>query len=135
MFADKFPPPPYMEPGSKGKAVNPVLKFLDDWAQRNKKGPTGIKLDDEYGPTGVRWMKEYQKAHGLDTDGGCGPKTRAQMKKDGFDFNKELSQTGESITMFAQPGGHSALYWGPGISYTDERGSAETYMRRAYHGN
>ena len=92
-------PPMYLEEGSEGMIVNHLLKHLDTWAEMTGRGPTGIVLDRQFGPTGVRWLKEYQKANGLEVDGGCGPETRRKLLENGFDF-RGLARAVNGVDMY-----------------------------------
>jgi hypothetical protein len=134
MVDTRFDPPLYMERGSYGPVVDKVLGFLKDWAEKQSLGPTGIVCDMDYGNTGVEWMKKYQKHNSLEDDGGCGPKTREQMLKDGFDFVQEAKSCGEPLTSFAQPGG-ATLFWCARIVPEKEMIDARANSRRAWHGN
>ncbi|OHA19813.1 MAG: hypothetical protein A3C08_01815 [Candidatus Taylorbacteria bacterium RIFCSPHIGHO2_02_FULL_47_18] len=127
-------PPPFLENGSTGKVVNNLLIFLKDWAQKNNKGDDGIEIDGVLGPTGIKWLQEYQKANGLIADGGCGPETRKTMKKrDGFDFDQAATLV-DSISEYIQPNGDK-LYWVAGIEETTDREVAERRFWRSRRGN
>ncbi len=127
-------PPMYLEKGSLGSIVDKLLAFLDRWAKKEDKGETGIVLDGEFGDTGVRWLKEYQKVRGLEPDGGCGPETRKTMlTKDGFDFVKAAALC-EDISEYVQSDG-TTLYWAIGIMATPNKEEAMYRFYKSRHGN
>ena len=133
----KFAPPPYLQPGSEGPAVNVLLKFLVGWAAENGQTSTGIELDGEYGTVGIGWMGIYQASHDIDPDGACGPESRRTMQEcDGFDFEQTLMDRGEElgITKFVQLDG-TDLYWGPGIEPQEDEQAARSFFYKAWHGN
>lgn len=129
----RFPPPPYMEEGSRGKAVDLLLQFLKDWAAKTNRDASAIVLDQHFGKTGVSWLKTFQVVTGLDPDGGFGPKTRAKAKEFGFDFEEEVQKL-DSINHFVQPGGE-VLYWSSAIAATPDHAGATNRHRQAWHGN
>ena len=61
--------------GSKGEDVKWVQYELNQWK-------ASLKVDGIAGDETVKWIKKYQKAHGLKVDGECGPKTIAKLKND-----------------------------------------------------
>lgn len=126
-------PPPFLEKGSTGTAVNNLLCFLKDWASKKNLGDTGIEIDGVLGPVGIKWLKKYQETNGITVDGGCGPETRKTMKRDGFDF-EQAAMLSDSISQYIQPDG-SSLYWVAGIEATTERETAERRFWRSRRGN
>ena len=129
-----YEPPPYLERGSKGPIVDKLLVFLTQWAKKNRRGETGIVEDGVLGNKGVHWLTEYQKASGLEPDGGCGPQTRAQLLKDGFDFNEEAQNTDGKVSGYVQLDG-TTLYWVSGIQATEDVDLALRRALKAYFGN
>lgn len=127
----RFDPPPYMEKGSEGPVVNIVLQFLMAWAKKNRMGHTGIALDGKLGPIGIRWIKTYQRENGLQADGGWGPKTRDQAKKDGFDFVATAKAQGEVLTAFVQPDG-TTLHWAEGTAADKSSSKAAGNLRTGH---
>ena len=121
-----FEPPAYMEVGSTGKAVNPLLRFLQIWSLKNiRPGLEPIVVDGMFGEVGGAWMAEWQTSKGLEPDGGCGPATRAAMITDGFNFVEEAKKTGQPyLSTFKQPDGTPDLFWGPEIEPTESMAGA-----------
>ncbi|HEY4520478.1 MAG TPA: hypothetical protein VJJ72_01600 [Candidatus Paceibacterota bacterium] len=105
---DYFPSleiPPYLEKGSRGPAINILLVWLKGFFRA-----PDIVCDSVYGDVGAGYVKRLQGQHGLDPDGGVGPKTRRMLKEDyGFDFESVASNTG-GASMFVQPDG-KVLVW------------------------
>lgn len=83
--------PDYMQPGSTGPGVTPLLEFLARFAEKECGNANhGIKVDEEFGDKGREWLAEYQRRRGLAPDGACGPMTRECLhERDGFDFVNE----------------------------------------------
>lgn len=63
----------YLKAKSQGPAVGSVQKFLNVY---NK---TSNKVDNDYGPSTVTAVKNYQKANGLTADGEAGVNTFKKM--------------------------------------------------------
>ena len=114
--------PKYMEPGTDGSASVVVLTFLASWAAvEGIKVPEGFRVDQVYGDRGAILMGEFQKRNGLDSDGGCGPRTRAVMDEvPGFNFEVAVRAVG-GVTKFVQPDG-SVVTWSPEIEATEMSG-------------
>jgi hypothetical protein len=93
--------PRYMEKGSTGILPNMVLTWLAVWATYYMSTPRDqqIKLDGKFGSVGMIWLHRWQKAYGLEPDGGFGPDSRQLWKNlYGIDF-EEIARTagGESV--------------------------------------
>src|SRR3989344_6687232 len=102
--------PKYMQPGSTGVAADLVLAFLAE--HLSAQGVEHhISFDGMYGDTGTKNMKLYQVSHGIEADGGVGPNTRAEMIKDGFDFEAKL-RSKPGISFFVQTNGEE-IEWSP----------------------
>lgn len=96
--------PRFMQSGSKGTMAITLNSFLGGW-MAGKGVPMGnFKIDDSFASEGSRVMSIYQAWNRISPDGGCGPETRAQLKKDGFDFETIAKQT-PGRTLFVQAGG------------------------------
>lgn len=63
----------YLKLKSQGPAVGTVQKFL------NLYNKTSNKVDNDYGPSTVTAVKNFQKAQGLTVDGETGPNTYKKM--------------------------------------------------------
>ena len=112
---------------------NFFLRFLDLWAKDKGLGPTGIILDRKLGATGVRWLREFQKANRLGMQSVCGPLTRAKMLYEGFDFVNEARAV-DVVDKYVQLDGE-VLYWSCGIEATTNEVTAVRRLHRVLHGN
>jgi len=132
-----LPLPDYMEPDSYGPAVNLVIKFLNAWARKERPHLTPAFENDIFGGQATRLMIFYQKARGIEADGGCGPQTRACMAaRDNFILSTEVMHRAlDGISAFVQPDG-STLYWAPFIGIrSGDRGVMEMIFRKSRQGN
>jgi|SRR3989344_4531220 len=130
--------PTYMEPDSYGPVVFALLDFLNAWARKERPDLHPATRNGIFGGQATRLMIAYQKARGLDMDGGCGPLTRARMAgKDGFGLENgamDIKEMYDGITAFVQLDG-STLYWAPYIGIRSDRGLIEMMFRMSRHGN
>ncbi len=114
------PMPPYMDKGSTGPFVNFVLSHLKAWCVARGMVHNGIDFDEIYGDVGSGCMAFFQSAHGLGTDGGLGPDTRAAWKEDGLDLEALYViflgiHVLDQCNVFVQPDGEKKV-WPPPIS-------------------
>ncbi len=107
-----MPIPKYLEKGSKGPAVVPLLAFLVGWGFGWCEVPDGFKADDELGELGMKLIAKYQEDNGLSVEGGCGPQMRANLLDHGFDFELAACSAGSDLTTFVQPDG-TKVEWSP----------------------
>lgn len=105
--------PTYLEKGSKGPAVVPLLVFLLTWASLfGEEVPEGFQTDDELGERGMLLIAKYQEFEGLTVEGGCGPEMRASLlSRYNFDFELVANSVGGE-TIFVQPDGQQ-ISWSP----------------------
>lgn len=82
-----FPERGYFKKGDSGTSILLITTFLA-FNFIGYEAKTGAKIDDMLGEYfGVnleKWIKEFQRANNLETDGAIGPKTYNKMKEYGF---------------------------------------------------
>lgn len=64
---------PILKKGAEGEAVKSLQILL------NGKQHFGMAIDGIFGPVTEQFLRDYQKAHGLEVDGSCGPATWASL--------------------------------------------------------
>ncbi len=69
LIADKI----QMKKGSRGTRVGTVQKFLNMYFEKQ------VKVDNQYGPTTIARVKEFQQKEGLGADGFAGINTYKKM--------------------------------------------------------
>jgi hypothetical protein len=106
-----LPLPPHMENGSRGPLCVVLNAFIAGMTQGLINEDDGFVCDDVYDEKTVNRIKAYQRNVGLGADGGCGPKTRAQMKRDNFDIELAARTLG-GTTIFVQLDG-AEIAWCP----------------------
>ena len=70
-------PAPMLRKGSRGEAVKRMQQLLVKW---NGGALPEYGIDGEFGSETLRWVKKFQKAHGLEVDGIVGPLTWASLE-------------------------------------------------------
>lgn len=124
---DSGDPPKTFGLGSKGPAMNPLIRFLVKHAELCGNARTGLEADGEYGGACVNWMTWYQKTYGLPQTGYVDEYVLTMMKRHGFDFVADAkTQQPLAVTIFLMPLGHAyrEVFWAPGMRPTADKAFA-----------